>query len=324
MRIETDTAEQETWLRRSARVWLMLLILFLPLGLARISHAATGHSYTYRTIDVPFTGQGHTHITGITDKGKLSGTYVDSKGAVRSWTYIDAKTGFRKLTHPKKTLIVEDINAWTRTVGNYFDGRQSRGFTLHSGHLHTLNIPGATTVWGCAINDVHMIVCTATDTQGLTHGVMYDASSRQVLKVYDIPGALWTAALGLNLKNDVVGAFIEPTPEGGDRYRGWLIYGGADGSGETVQVFDAPCGGDTIIYDINNRGLMAVTCENRSEEATVIASVTSYAFDGTTWTELAVPGAVATVVTRGNNAGQFVGWYAGQDEKDHGFIASPR
>lgn len=82
----------------------------------------------------PVAGLGWPRITGITDLGKMSGTYFDSQATERRWTYIDAKTGFQKLTSPKKILIVGDINAWKRTVGHYFDGTTDRAFTFRALH----------------------------------------------------------------------------------------------------------------------------------------------------------------------------------------------
>jgi hypothetical protein len=66
---------------------------------------------------------------------------------------------------------------------------------------------------------------------------------------------------------------------------------------------------------------MAVTC---GVDWVTYATV-SYAFDGVTWTELAVLEAPYwTWVRRVNNGGQFAGWYnTAPDEHDYGFVAIP-
>jgi hypothetical protein len=101
------------------------------------------------------------------------------------------------------------------------------------------------------------------------------------------------------------------------RGRGWVTY--ADDGGTVSAIIDAPCGGDTRVEDINLDGLMAVVCRDPWGELPDV----SYAYDGATWRELAVPGAWQTTVARVNNAGQFVGSYIAAEGGLHGFIARP-
>jgi hypothetical protein len=54
-------------------LWLILSILFFS-----TVALASAQPYHYETIDVPFAGVGVTHITGITDLGTMSGTYLDT------------------------------------------------------------------------------------------------------------------------------------------------------------------------------------------------------------------------------------------------------
>ena len=81
---------------------------------------------------------------------------------------------------------------------------------------------------------------------------------------------------------------------------------------------------DIRVQDINDAGLMAV----QSVDAPDAGDMSSYAFDGTTWTELIPPGSLHDCcrdinVMSVNNQGQFAGYYLSVDGREHGFVATP-
>jgi hypothetical protein len=92
-----------------------------------------------------------------------------------------------------------------------------------------------------------------------------------------LPFPTGTWVNGLNNNNDTVGAFVGET-ETGYKAHGWWLQG---------------YGGDTVVEDVNDAGLMAVTCHNSPHEG----AVTSYAYDGERWVELTVPDSYGTVVS---------------------------
>jgi hypothetical protein len=276
---------------------------------------ASAQSYTYKTVDVPFTGANGTHLNGLTDLGTMSGTYFDANWEERSWLYRRNKGIFETVKQSGKNLIVLDVNPSARVTGEYFDGTTYRGFTKKESTFTPITVPGAD-VRDCALNTIGYITCTAQNAFGW-HGLIYSVDLKKIVKTIDVPGALGTSALGINNANNVVGAFDDPTGRG-RRTRGFRWVGDVD-TGGVFTAYDAPCGGGTVVQDINDAGLMAVVCHDMPYEGSLI----SYAFDGTTWTELVVPDTYVTVVTRVNNAGQFAGWYMGLDGKDHGFVATP-
>jgi hypothetical protein len=306
----------------------LALTAVMLLSLTSFAHAAAADSYTYRTIKVPFAGATGTRITGITDLGKLTGTYDDSTsaypGSMRGWVWYDAKKGFQKLTYKKLALWPTDIRGDTRTIGTYWDdkAKTQRGYTLQSGKFFTLGLPVGTWVEHCALTPLDFNVCSIRDAAGVWYGVLLNHASPGYLKVYQVPGADWTRVKGMNMNNDTVGSFLGMTNTG-YKVHGWWLQGiGGGNNNQNYFVVDAPCGGNTVVEDINEGStLAAVTCHDEPYEG----GITSYAFNGSRWTELKVSGAYkyTTVVTRVNNAGQFVGYYSGQDGNDHGFVASP-
>ena len=209
-------------------------------------------------------------------------------------------------------------------------GQLQRGFSLQGGTFKTITVPDAQHVQIHGINAGHQIVGTYhPNGSGQWSGMLMDDYSKpsRLITTYAMPNAYGTDAYGVNLGQDVVGGYLDMDPAQW-RYRGWIQYGFGHQPEQnfTLQIgIDAPCapsGANTIIRDINDAGLMAVTCDERYQEwPNSIYALTSYAFDGTTWTELEVPGSTVTHVTKLNNLGHFVGWYVAQDGSHHGFIA---
>jgi hypothetical protein len=293
-------------------LWLILSILLCTVSLV------SAQTYRYETVDVPLTGIGWTRITGMTDRGTMSGIYLDTQANERSWFYRRDKGQFEVVEQPGKHLIVQDINSSMCMSGEYLDSTGSHGFVKKESQFTTIRVDGAHSVQGCGLNTIGLVVCTYQDARG-THGLLYDLDLKKVVKSIDVPGALQTSVGGINNANDIVGAFDENNGQV-YRTRGFLVRGDWNGTEEKVTVIDAPCGGGTSIRDINDHGIMAVMCFDMPSEGDAY----SYAFDGVRWKELRVPDSYSTQVTRVNNAGELVGWYDGGDGKTHGFIARPQ
>jgi hypothetical protein len=186
----------------------------------------------------------------------------------------------------------------------YYDrkARMQKGFIFQAGRFRTLPFPTGTWVDSCALASLDAEVCNVFDDGGAMSAVMVSRWGPGNLWVYDVPGATETWVNGLN-DNNTVAAFVGET-ETEYKAHGWWLQG---------------YGGDTVVEDVNDAGLMAVTCHNSLHEG----AVTSYAYDGERWVELTVPDSCGTVVTRVSQAGHLVGYYFGLDGEDHGFIAEP-
>jgi uncharacterized membrane protein len=205
-------------------------------------------------------------------------------------------------------LVVQDVNDPKRMSGTYRDRGVPQAFTKKGKQFTTIRVPGAEQAGASGINNQGVIVGTYGDAVGGFHAFIYQATTKTMITL-DVPGASVTTASGINKNGHIVGSFDDM--HHATTY-GWLYVD------DVFTTIDAPCGGEsTNIADINAAGLMAVAC------FTGDGGTFSYAFDGTTFTPLEVPGAFVTQVSRLNNAGQFVGWYSDQDGKDHGFIAAP-
>ncbi len=296
---------------QSARSRRMFLSAYTVVALCvfLISTLASAQpQYTYQTIDVPFDGLGWTRITGITSKGSLVGTFLDRQAGEHSWLYRHTTGKFEHVSQRGITeLVVQDINDPKRMSGTYRDRGVPHAFTKKGKQFTTIRVPGAEQAEASGINNEGVIVGTYGDAVGGFHAFVYQATTKTVITL-DVPGASFTTASGINNNGHIVGSFDDIHHA---TTHGWRFVNGV------FTTIDAPCGESTNIEDINDAGQMAVAC------FTGDGGTFSYAFDGMTFTPLEVPGAFVTQVSRLNNAGQFVGWYSGQDGKDHGFIATP-
>jgi hypothetical protein len=287
---------------------MVAVVALLTVGCGGAEVLAQG--YTYQTIDAQVPGLGWTRITGLTTLGSMVGTAFDNEANEYSWLY---RRNTKKFEVVKQkgypNALVADMNDQQRMCGTYFKGTQYLAFVRYGGVLTTLRVPGAVESHGGGISNTNLVVGSYQDARGGWHAFTYDVIKR-VYTTIDVPGALLTSGHGVNNHGHLVGEYF--ALPGGTGSPGWLLRDGV------FTRIDAPCGGSwTSVHDINDDGLMAVLCGDGD------GRLVSYAYDGETWTELAVPGAFVTEVRRVNNTGQLVGWYMGQDGKDHGFIATP-
>ena len=141
-------------IRHTARRGLLVLA-----GLLILSSAAFAQTHTYASVEVPFP-HSYMRITGLTDLGKLVGSYTDASHTERVWR-LTPPNRWEKITWKGQPLWIVDVAGSGRMVGGYGDAAGWHPFTLHSGRLKELEAPGLS-VGLCAINnDASLIVCTA-------------------------------------------------------------------------------------------------------------------------------------------------------------------
>jgi hypothetical protein len=308
---------QQTTRLCSTPVWLILLIVLLTASLASAQ-------YTYQSIDVPLTGARNTRIHGLTDLGTMAGIYDDANGVQRNWMYRQGKQRFDPVIQPGQQLYIQDINGDLRMVGNALpkgQGKHQNGFMKKESVFVRIFGPNGEPTQNCAMNQASLVACEYDDIHAGSSIVLWNAKAKSnenpVVGAFTIPGVARLHVGGINGHGDVVGSAF--TVED-DQERGFIHWGDPSAhGGQAFVLVDAPCGGednDTLVQDINDAGVMAVVC--------IDDWAYSYAYDGVTWTRLAVPGAWDTIVTRVNNPGQFAGWYTEfETELSHGFIATP-
>jgi probable HAF family extracellular repeat protein len=120
----------------------------------------------------------------------------------------------------------------------------------------------------------------------------------------DVPGAMETAAWGINENGQVVGI-------------AWGHTGNPHGflkDGTTYTTFDAPGSLNTTAFAVNNNGQIV----GLFTDATAMRN---YGFlkDGPTFTTIDIPGATETAATGINTAGQIVGYWQDANRRYHGF-----
>jgi probable HAF family extracellular repeat protein/YD repeat-containing protein len=107
----------------------------------------------------------------------------------------------------------------------------------------------------------------------------------------DIPGALGTAAYGINTAGQIVGYFWDATG-----YHGFLR------DGATFTTLDVPGAIDTYALGINTAGQIVGYFWDGTR-------LRGFLKDGATFTAFDVPGARETLASGINTAGQIVGWF---------------
>lgn len=308
---------------RSPRFHRLLMLT----GLLTLSATlVAAQSYTYTTVDVPFVGATDTYVRGLAQGGTLTGVYRDAAGTLRS--FLGKPDAEQKLTYRTTVLEANDVNPGLRVVGTYgpANGGGQRGFSLRGGTFTPLVVETWYSIYGCSVNDQSLIACTVFDGEYLWGTLFVGGTVIEHVAGQGAEGtyADFTWIAGLNNLNDLVGSIVHEDPEPTGVWLGWMRGGSLSPTPGKEYRVQAPCGGATVIRDVNDARLMAVTCG--AEPWGPDEPEVSYAFDPAipeVWTPLQVPGALATHVTRVNNHGHFVGWYQGTDGHDHGFLAVP-
>jgi hypothetical protein len=128
-----------------------------------------------------------------------------------------------------------------------------------------------------------------------SHGFLKEGST---YITFDVPGATYTAASGINDTGQIVGTYLNASGN-----HGFLK------EGSTYTTIDVPGATDTGASGINDTGQIVGG-----------SNAGGFLKEGSTYTTLAVPGATATVASGINDTGQIVGTYF---PASTGFLATP-
>jgi probable HAF family extracellular repeat protein len=150
---------------------LLSIVLSLSVLLSTLV-AAQSASYTFTTIDVPFSGATASVANGINNSGQIVGIYGSLSGGhgflydAGGFTHIDVPGANN--TNPS------GINDDGQIVGYYSVGFDSEfrphGFLYVAGVFTPLDVPDATHTQAFGINNRGQIVGTYTDSSGGQHG----------------------------------------------------------------------------------------------------------------------------------------------------------
>jgi probable HAF family extracellular repeat protein len=116
-----------------------------------------------------------------------------------------------------------------------------------------------------------------------------------------VPGAVATAAYGINNLGQIVGDY-----SAGGRSVGFLYSNG------TYTTIDVPGSGNTYVQDVNDAGQIVGYYAGAT-------NLRGFLYSGGVYTTIDVPGAQQTSVFGINDLGQMVGWYVA-DNLAHGFL----
>ena len=170
-----------------------------------------------RFVDIVVPGSVVTGPLKINDRRQVVGIYADRGGAVHGFLWDDGR--FRTIDVPRasNTLLLA-INNRGQTAGSYIDERGAyHGFVRErNGRVRTLpDAPGTEPAMGgtqpAALNDRGQVVGVAYDARGGSRAFRFE---RGVLTQVDGPRAVFTRALDINNRGEVVGDYGTRAPAG--------------------------------------------------------------------------------------------------------------
>jgi probable HAF family extracellular repeat protein len=298
---------------------LLLILLAVSCLYTNLStaHAA---SYTFTSLDVPFSGANATAAFGINDQGQIVGSYGDSSGGTHGFLY--AASVFTPLDVPfsgANATIAFGINDQGQIVGSYNDLSGRHGFLYAAGVFTPLDVPfsGANATIAFGINDQGQIVGSYNDLSGL-HGFLYAAG---VFTPLDVPfsGTIATRASGINDQGQIVGFYIDSS----GRAHGFLYTAGVFTPLEFPFSNPNATSNATVPFGINDYGQIVGAY---TDPLATPPGTHGFLYVAGVFTPLDVPfsGALFTEAFGINNLGQIVGFYPDSSGGTHGFLATPQ
>ena len=269
---------------------------------------------TFTQIDVPDATL--TVASGINDRGQIVGLLVDTGNVVHG--FLLDKGVSSRIDPPGATFTQPlAINDQGQIVGIFEDaGGITHGFLLDDGAFTTIDFPGATNTELTDINDRGQIVGAFQNTEGIFHGFLLEQG---VFTRIEFPGAIGTEPTGINDRGQVTGLFLDA----GAVIHRFLLDKGAftqiDIPGETTMPFGDP----REAVRINNRGQIVTNFQDTPEPpAPGVQPVHGLLIEDGAFTQIDVPGAIATETLAINDRGQIVGQFIDANVVSHGFVAS--
>jgi len=181
---------------------------------------------------------------GVSNNGKVVGSYEDKSGNVHGFLLVGGK--YTSFDYPGAVETVGfGVNNSAEIVGFYYTGTAVHGFKLKGGAFTNIDPPGAACSYPEAINDSGQIVggYSLTDPECET-GMQGYLLSKGSYTTIDYPGATGTIVGGINNSANMAGWYWDSS--GVDQ-------GFTDISG-TLSTLDYPGAADTFAFQINDSG----------------------------------------------------------------------
>lgn len=134
------------------------------------------------------------------------------------------------------------------------------------------------------------------------------------LTLLDVPGAPYTAALGINDSQIIVGNTLDPATGGS---------GGFVFDGSSYNIFRIAGANQTEASDVNNANVVVGTYLSNTGYHGYVASlagISGHQIAAFTTIDAPAPGTLGTHLTGINDAGDLTGWYQDADGREHGLF----
>ena len=250
-------------------------------------------TYDFKSFQNP--GATVTRFLGLNGLGALVGMDDSIPGRHAFLVFGDSHASLDSLgVLGSDTSFARGINNQGDIVGGYAgsDGKE-HGFILRQGKLSTLDVPFRTAVGTQlnAINDSGVIVGVWIDRAFKGQGFIYENGSFSNLQY---PGSRDTTPFGVNSKGDIVGNWDSDQSSTG---HGFVFSSGH------ITSFDVPNAipNGTAANGLNDSGQIVGTYVGRD------GNFHGFVRDGSTFTTIDCPGAVATIAWGINTNGQIAG-----------------
>jgi len=173
-------------------------------------HAYEKVGAKFSDIDVTLAGANNTTAYGINNAGGVVGSYEDASGLSHGFTLVGGT--YTSIDYPGAIqTAASGINSSGEIVGEYGDDSGWHGFLLSGGTYTSFDFSGgATETWANAINDSGNIVgfyCLTEECVGDLSGAQGFLLSGGTFTTIAVPGEVYTQALGINNKGQIVGFY---------------------------------------------------------------------------------------------------------------------
>jgi probable HAF family extracellular repeat protein len=258
------------------------------------------------TLDYPGTGNA-TIARGISNNGKVVGSFTDSTGVVRGFTFIGGTFSAPIVDPSDNTGLTRGLainNAGT-VAGDFLHLSSGGTFTFHGffltgGSFSTFDVPGPVSTTIIGLNDLGHFSGAFGSTALPNKGYINNGSTT----AFAFPGAASTDGHKINNLDQVVGRWVDALGASHGLFRD---------TGGALSTFDVPGAISTNAQGINDPGTIV-------GGYTDLSSVQHGFIDvGGSFTTFDVPGASATTIFDINNRGDLVGTYT-DTMGIHGFL----
>ena len=262
-----------------------------------------------KTIKFDPPGSTSTMPAAINDAGSITGFYLHSEGAIRSF-----------LRAPDGTIATIDVG--DTICGTYAYSINKDGVVVGTGaykmdnlcnahafvraadgSISTFDVPGAVSTGAGGINNKGVITGAYLDDDRISHGFV--RARNGTFAIFDPVGSVSTSPVSINKKGVIAGSYLDSSQ---------VRHGFVRAKDGTITPFDPPDSTLTYPTSINDSGEIAGTY--RTVQSTTYGFIRSS--DGSITT--IDPEASSDVVLRSiNNDGMAVGFYIDPQDKSDGF-----